>query len=135
MLVSIVLSFIFQLEFIILSLIFHAQFYHIVGLFGTSGAYVVLWDLTYNSLSWDIMEPVTYFLATGIGMGSMLWWLLTNIEYEYTNVIDLLQKRLFRRKLNAAGLSDMEHHREITEKMNALKAEIVELDKREGQMI
>ena len=39
---------------------------------------VVRWDY-----SWDIMEPVTYFITYGTACGMYAYWLVTRREYDY----------------------------------------------------
>lgn len=39
--------------------------------------------LTFDYLSWDIMEPVTYFTGEAVVLLAYFWWLATNTEFEY----------------------------------------------------
>ena len=36
-----------------------------------------LWQLTYYELSWDIMEPVTYFIGSSFAIVAYFWWLMS----------------------------------------------------------
>lgn len=48
-------------------------------------------------LSWDVMEPVAYFVSLGTAIGFYLYFLLTNEAFDYQP----LQHRLFSRWHNA----------------------------------
>jgi len=39
--------------------------------------------LTFDYLSWDIMEPVTYFTGEAVVLLAYFWWLSTNTEFQY----------------------------------------------------
>lgn len=83
------------------------------GLVGTFGLYS--W-LSFVHLSWDIMEPVTYFTALGVTIAGTFWFNLTRREYEYQNVYDVLYQRrkqkLYRQRLlDTIVLEKLEHTR------------------------
>lgn len=61
------------------------------GLTGVFGLYLYL---TYVELSWDIMEPVSYFTGGAVVTLAYAWWCATKKEYEYENIYQhFLQKR------------------------------------------
>ncbi len=40
------------------------------GLAGVMGVWAVCFRLTFWELSWDVMEPITYFIGSGTGTES-----------------------------------------------------------------
>ena len=47
------------------------------GAVGLLGGVAYLWRLTYYELSWDIMEPVTYFIGSSFAIVAYFWWLMS----------------------------------------------------------
>ncbi|XP_065815892.1 calcium uniporter protein, mitochondrial isoform X3 [Labrus bergylta] len=80
----------------------------------------VLARLTWWEYSWDIMEPVTYFITYGSAMTMFAYYVLTRQEYVYPDVHDR-QYLLFLHKW-------MRRTRFDVEKYNSLKDEIAEVE-------
>jgi len=71
------------------------------------GAYMVLQAsilarLTWWEFSWDIMEPITYFITVSTGIVGWTYFAMTKNEYTYQNLRDQLANRkkikLYKRK-------------------------------------
>lgn len=63
-----------------------------------------------HRLSWDICEPLSYFVGTGLTTIGFFWWLMTRSEFEYTNMAALVQARRAKVSAAATGLSPAELH-------------------------
>lgn len=44
------------------------------GMLGTCAVWGICFRLTFWELSWDVMEPVTYFIGSGLGKGHVTGW-------------------------------------------------------------
>jgi hypothetical protein len=64
------------------------------------------WYLTYYVLSWDIMEPWTYFTTLGVGTFGYAYWLVTQREFEYSTHVDTAVESGRRRRLLAEGVEE-----------------------------
>merc|ERR1711976_993631 len=93
-----------------------------IGLGMMSVQFGILARLTWWEYSWDIMEPVTYFVTYGTAMAGYAYFLLTRQEYLYPDAADRQRLMLFHKKAKK--------HRWDVEKYNRLKQGIntVELD-------
>jgi len=91
-----------------------------LGLMATQ--FGILARLTWWEYSWDIMEPVTYFVTYGTAIAGYAYFLLTRQEYLYPDAADRQRLMLFHKKAKK--------HRWDVEKYNRLKQGIntVELD-------
>ena len=54
----------------------------------------ILAELTWDVYSWDIVEPISYFIAFGTAMVFYAFHLMTRLDFEYVTLSD----RLFLRK-------------------------------------
>ncbi|UJR28282.1 hypothetical protein I4U23_009530 [Adineta vaga] len=64
------------------------------GLAGMSFQVGILAELTWDVYSWDIVEPISYFIAFGTAMSFYAFHLMTRADFEYMTMTD----RLFLRK-------------------------------------
>ncbi|CAF0923972.1 unnamed protein product [Adineta ricciae] len=64
------------------------------GLAGMSVQVGILAELTWDVYSWDIVEPMSYFLAFGTAIALYSFHLMTRADFEYTTMTD----RIFLRK-------------------------------------
>merc|ERR1719373_60651 len=80
--------------------------------------------LTWWEYSWDIMEPVTYFITYGTSIAGYAYFLLTRQEYLYPDAADRQRLMIFHKKAKK--------HRWDVEKYNKIKQDInhVETDLR-----
>lgn len=77
--------------------------------------------LTWWEYSWDIMEPVTYFVTYGTAMGAYAYYVLTKQEFLLPDVHDRQFLLCFHKKAKKLGLN--------VEKYNMLKNRLAELHK------
>ncbi|XP_045122017.1 calcium uniporter protein, mitochondrial-like [Portunus trituberculatus] len=77
--------------------------------------------LTWWEYSWDIMEPVTYFVTYGTAMGAYAYYVLTKQEFLLPDVHDRQFLLCFHKKARKLGLN--------VEKYNMLKNRLAELHK------
>jgi len=64
----------------------------------TTGFYMIfqaclLAQLTWFTFSWDIMEPITYFITFGTGIVGWMYFTLTKTEWTYQNLRDKIADR------------------------------------------
>ncbi|CAF0809508.1 unnamed protein product [Rotaria sordida] len=64
------------------------------GLAGMSFQLGILAELTWDVYSWDIVEPISYFIAFGTAMSFYAFYLMTRSDFEFMTMTD----RLFLRK-------------------------------------
>ncbi len=61
------------------------------------GAFVVQWSiflrLTFWELSWDVMEPITYFTSSMFGIATYTYFIGTNREFGYKDATSHLRSR------------------------------------------
>ncbi|CAF0743667.1 unnamed protein product [Adineta steineri] len=55
----------------------------------------ILAELTWDVYSWDIVEPISYFIAYGTAMGFYAFHLMTRADFEYMTMTDRLFLRRF----------------------------------------
>jgi len=93
-----------------------------LGLMATQ--FGILARLTWWEYSWDIMEPVTYFVTYGTAIAGYAYFLLTRQEYLYPDAADRQRLMIFHKKARK--------HRWDVEKYNKIKQDInhVETDLR-----
>ncbi|CAF0816892.1 unnamed protein product [Rotaria sp. Silwood1] len=72
------------------------------GLAGMSFQVGILAELTWDVYSWDIVEPISYFIAFGTAMSFYAFYLMTRSDFEIMTMTD----RLFLRKF----YSEAHHH-------------------------
>ncbi|KAJ3013568.1 hypothetical protein HKX48_005679 [Thoreauomyces humboldtii] len=54
-----------------------------LGLFALCSQFGLMWRLTFFEYSWDVMEPISYFLGAGTGILGYMFYVLTSKEYTY----------------------------------------------------
>lgn len=72
------------------------------GLASVMAVWGVCFRLTFWELSWDVMEPVTYFIGSGTGIAFYIYFLVTQREFAYrewkNQMMTSLQAEGYRRK-------------------------------------
>jgi hypothetical protein len=58
----------------------------------------ILAELTWYVYSWDIVEPISYFIAYGTAMSFYAFHLMTRADFEYMTMTDRLFLRRFYRE-------------------------------------
>lgn len=64
------------------------------GLAGVMAVWGVCFRLTFWELSWDVMEPITYFIGSGTGIAFYLYFLATQREFAYREWKNQMMTRL-----------------------------------------
>ncbi|CAH0626760.1 unnamed protein product [Chrysodeixis includens] len=95
-----------------------------LGLMGVQ--FGVLARLTWWEYSWDIMEPVTYFVTYGTAMAAYAYFVLTKQEYVLPDVKDRQHLLTLHKKAKKIGL-DITHY-------NHLKDEVAKVEKDLGRL-
>ncbi|CAF3245487.1 unnamed protein product, partial [Rotaria sp. Silwood2] len=65
------------------------------GLAGMSFQVGILAELTWDVYSWDIVEPISYFIAFGTAMSFYAFYLMTRSDFEFMTMTDRLFLRRF----------------------------------------
>ncbi|CAM9710798.1 unnamed protein product [Ectocarpus sp. 12 AP-2014] len=92
------------------------------------------WYLSYVYLSWDIMEPVTFFTALGVSTLSYAWWMFTNKDLQHSNIFDFFFNSMIQRRYEKGGLDQArlktaeEELSKLDNKGKLLEARIFELE-------
>eukprot|EP00752_Nemacystus_decipiens_P011035 g9804.t1 len=113
------------------------------GMWGISAAVVSgaggYWYLSYVYLSWDIMEPVTFFTALGVSTLSYAWWMFTNKDLQHSNIFDFFFDSMIKRRYEKGGLDEarletaQEELRKLEVRRKVLEAKIFELQCMRGK--
>lgn len=61
-------------------------------------------QLTFVEFSWDLMEPITYFVTYGTQMAFLMYFIATNKEYDYTNITERNYSKKYRAIAQKQGL-------------------------------
>jgi len=72
----------------------------------------ILARLTWWEFSWDIMEPITYFITFSTGIVGWVYFAVTKAEYTYENLRDGIARRR-REKLYKRLNFNIERYREL----------------------
>ncbi|XP_043273947.1 calcium uniporter protein, mitochondrial isoform X2 [Venturia canescens] len=91
-----------------------------LGLVAMAVQFGILARLTWWEYSWDIMEPVTYFVTYGTGMICYIYFILTRQEYMLPDVLNRRYLVVLHKRAKKMGL-DLNHY-------NALKEQAYELE-------
>ncbi|XP_074084819.1 calcium uniporter regulatory subunit MCUb, mitochondrial isoform X2 [Macrotis lagotis] len=83
-----------------------------LALLSTQGG-ILAW-LTWWVYSWDIMEPVTYFLTFGSSMAFFAYFLLTRQDYSYSLIKNRQFLYFFHKKLKKKNF-DVQHYNKLKE--------------------
>ncbi|CAM9547048.1 unnamed protein product, partial [Hapterophycus canaliculatus] len=92
------------------------------------------WYLSYFYLSWDIMEPVTFFTALGVSTLSYAWWMFTNKDLQHSNIFDFFFDSMIKRRYERGGLDEArlqtaeEELQTLENKGQVVQAQIFELE-------
>ncbi|KAJ3264074.1 hypothetical protein HK104_006528 [Borealophlyctis nickersoniae] len=100
------------------------------------GALCAQWGLmarlTWWEYSWDVMEPISYFLGAGTGILGYMFYVVTSREYTYESLsaitVTRQQARLYRRtKFDVRRYSELTDRKvELEEKIEQIRREHVE---------
>ncbi|XP_049866412.1 calcium uniporter protein, mitochondrial isoform X2 [Pectinophora gossypiella] len=92
-----------------------------LGLMGVQ--FGVLARLTWWEYSWDIMEPVTYFVTYGTAMAAYAYFVLTKQEYVLPDVKDRQHLLTLHKKAKKIGL-DINQYNHLKDQVNKLEKDL-----------
>ena len=92
-----------------------------LGLMATQ--FGILARLTWWDYSWDIMEPVTYFVTYGTAIAGYAYFLLTRQEYIYPDAADRQRLMIFHKKAKKHRW-DVEKYNKIKQGINLVESDL-----------
>lgn len=113
----------------------HASRMAWLGLFGLFLQWGLLFRLTFYDLSWDVIEPISYFLTFGTAILGYIFYLVTRKEYSFTTLGDFTASRAQARlyKKHAFPIRTYQRLKEerdrLNDKINQLELKHDQLDK------
>lgn len=76
------------------------------GLAALLGQWGLLFRLTFWELSWDVMEPISFFAVSGTStLINYLWWMAMSTDFEYSAVNTAMRSRWEAAGLARAGVN------------------------------
>jgi len=97
-----------------------------IGLGMMSVQFGILARLTWWEYSWDIMEPVTYFVTYGTAIAGYAYFVLTRQEYLYPDATDRQRLMTFHKKAKKHRW-DVDRYNSIKQGINAVEADLRKL--------
>jgi len=97
-----------------------------IGLGMMSVQFGILARLTWWEYSWDIMEPVTYFVTYGTAIAGYAYFVLTRQEYLYPDATDRQRLMTFHKKAKKHRW-DVDKYNSIKQGINAVEADLRKL--------
>ncbi|XP_065164654.1 calcium uniporter protein, mitochondrial isoform X2 [Atheta coriaria] len=97
-----------------------------IGMGLMSVQFGILARLTWWEYSWDIMEPVTYFVTYGTAMVGYAYFLVTKQEYVLQDFKDRQQLLTMHKKAKKAGL-DLAKYNTLKEQISQLERDLYKL--------
>ncbi|KAL1138598.1 hypothetical protein AAG570_008661, partial [Ranatra chinensis] len=97
-----------------------------IGLGLMSVQFGILARLTWWEYSWDIMEPVTYFVTYGTAMAAYAYFVLTKQEYLLPDVRDRQHLITVHKRASKIGL-DLNHYNRLKESIAQLESDLSRL--------
>nr|CAD7196684.1 unnamed protein product [Timema douglasi]CAD7398515.1 unnamed protein product [Timema poppensis] len=94
-----------------------------VGLGLMSVQFGILARLTWWEYSWDIMEPITYFVTYGTSMAAYSYYVLTKQEYILPDVKDRQHLIIFHKRARKVGL-DLQRYNELKDNVSKIEADL-----------
>lgn len=94
-----------------------------VGLGLMSVQFGILARLTWWEYSWDIMEPVTYFVTYGTAIAMYAYFVLTREEYAYPSASDRQRLVTFHKKAKKHRW-DVDRYNKLQQDINSLEADL-----------
>lgn len=93
------------------------------GMVAMAAQYGVLARLTWWEYSWDIMEPVTYFITAGYAIAGYGYFLLTQQEYIYPAARDRVYLRFFYKQAKKQNFN-VEKYNELVKEIERTEASL-----------
>ncbi|VDP48902.1 unnamed protein product [Schistosoma mattheei] len=79
--------------------------------------------LTWWEYSWDIMEPVTYFVGYGTSMAMYAYYVITRQDYTLPQVFDREYLKSFYKSADKSSF-DVQRYNELRDELAHLKSEL-----------
>lgn len=98
-----------------------------------AGGYALYWHLTYEKLSWDIMEPTAFFTGLGFSIIAYCWWMFTHREYEYQNFYSYFFSRSIENRFKKLGLS-LDSYRTYQSQLHDVQAKLSQLERHSNRL-
>ena len=86
----------------------------------------ILAELTWHVYSWDIVEPISYFVAYGTAMSLYTFHLMTRADFEYMTVTDRLFLRRFYRGARRRSF-DVSLYNQLRNRLFAVRTDLARL--------
>jgi calcium uniporter regulatory subunit MCUb, mitochondrial len=86
----------------------------------------ILAELTWGVYSWDIVEPISYFIAYGTAMTLYAFHLMTRADFEYMTMTDRLFLRRFYREAQTHSF-DISHYNRLRNRLFIVHTDLVRL--------
>jgi hypothetical protein len=90
------------------------------GLCYLAAQFSILFRFVYFDFSWDVVEPVSYFVGLATIIGGLTFYVLTDIDFTYYGLRDHLKNRRLK-KLYLGKNFDWKRWSELDEKITLLK--------------
>eukprot|EP00054_Salpingoeca_dolichothecata_P001985 m.21406 g.21406 ORF g.21406 m.21406 type:complete len:122 (+) comp12687_c0_seq3:637-1002(+) len=103
-----------------------AQFAAFGGLAFMALQWGFLARLTWWEYSWDLMEPVTYFITTGNGIAFMIYYIVTRQDFEYASAFESTHVKALHKLAKRKGLDVNTYNKNIV-KLKELEDELQRL--------
>lgn len=86
----------------------------------------ILAELTWDVYSWDIVEPISYFVAYGTAMSLYAFHLMTRADFEYMTVTDRLFLRRFYREAHRRSF-DISMYNRLKNRLFVVRTDLARL--------
>eukprot|EP00035_Acanthoeca_spectabilis_P039523 m.62979 g.62979 ORF g.62979 m.62979 type:complete len:323 (+) comp9640_c0_seq1:63-1031(+) len=97
-----------------------------VTLAAMSAQFGFLAELTFNQFSWDLMEPVTYFVTYGTSIALVAYYVSTQTAFDFGDVSNREVARVWHKEASRAGF-DIERYNELRATSAGLEARLAAL--------
>ena len=97
------------------------------GLFTMGFQFGFLARLVWWDYSWDIMEPVTYFVTYGTSIIMFCYFVMVKSEYNYDAARDRWNLRVFHKKSRRSGF-DIEKYNAIADRKKDIEENLMQLE-------
>lgn len=91
--------------------------------------YGALARLTFFELSWDIVEPISFYWSFSFTLMGVIFFAATKTEFSYDGIRNMLYARKMRRLIKKTGFEDAKFT-ELKDHMEKIRHRIVELERR-----
>lgn len=86
----------------------------------------ILAELTWDVYSWDIVEPISFFVAFGTAMSFYAFYLMTRADFEFMTMTDRLFLRKFYREARRRAF-DISLYNQLKDRLFAAQTDLARL--------